>query len=245
MFSAPPPKENKHVACARCRERKVKCDGGKPGCRRCQRNGHSCQYVRGKKQQTPNEWVQHLRTFSAAPSNTKTHNGHASKAVVPQSSGSVDSTAGRSASSEVSNLHSRSPSPYEQHSLAYAQSDTWNAYGAPNTSWPQDGYCSTAVSNASFEDNPSNFMPMAPFYADPGYQSGYLMPENDNSFLMRSSTPTSQASEAISTEECVDPAYIPYPPTSYYAHTPVSLPQSTAPIPFNYGYQTSMYTSQF
>ncbi|KAK7193762.1 N-terminal fungal transcription regulatory domain-containing protein [Paraphaeosphaeria sporulosa] len=62
-----PMPEMKHVACARCRDRKVKCDGGKPGCKRCQRNGTPCCYVRGKKQQTRSEWVQHLRTFSSQP----------------------------------------------------------------------------------------------------------------------------------------------------------------------------------
>lgn len=61
------PQEPKHVACARCRDRKVKCDGAKPGCRRCLRNRTPCQYVRGRKQQTRSEWVQHLRTFSSQP----------------------------------------------------------------------------------------------------------------------------------------------------------------------------------
>ncbi|KAF2447790.1 hypothetical protein P171DRAFT_441697 [Karstenula rhodostoma CBS 690.94] len=65
-----PMPEMKHVACARCRDRKVKCDGGKPGCKRCQRNGTPCRYVRGKKQQTRSEWVQHLRTFSSQPGRT-------------------------------------------------------------------------------------------------------------------------------------------------------------------------------
>ncbi|ORX94257.1 hypothetical protein BCR34DRAFT_226107 [Clohesyomyces aquaticus] len=65
----PQAKEFRHVACARCRERKVRCDGEKPGCRRCQRNGQSCRYLRGKKQQSKNEWLQHLRTFAAQPGN--------------------------------------------------------------------------------------------------------------------------------------------------------------------------------
>ncbi|KAF2657512.1 hypothetical protein K491DRAFT_677172 [Lophiostoma macrostomum CBS 122681] len=65
MFSSPI--GNKHIACTRCRERKVKCDGLKPSCRRCQRNGHACAYLRGKKQRPKNEWLQHLRTFSAQP----------------------------------------------------------------------------------------------------------------------------------------------------------------------------------
>lgn len=62
-----PTPEMKHIACARCRDRKVKCDGRKPGCKRCQRNGTPCRYVRGKKQQTRSEWLQHLRTFSSQP----------------------------------------------------------------------------------------------------------------------------------------------------------------------------------
>lgn len=69
----PRPKEVKHVACARCRERKVKCDGGKPTCRRCQRLGHECQYVQGKKQQEKSEWVQHLTTFNSQPGRLPSH----------------------------------------------------------------------------------------------------------------------------------------------------------------------------
>lgn len=61
----PRPKEVKHIACSRCRVRKVKCDGGKPACRRCQRLGHECQYIQGKKQQGKGEWLQHLGMFSA------------------------------------------------------------------------------------------------------------------------------------------------------------------------------------
>ena len=60
-------KEVKHIACSRCRERKVKCDGGKPACRRCQRLGHECRYIQGKKQQGKGEWVHHLGMFSAQP----------------------------------------------------------------------------------------------------------------------------------------------------------------------------------
>ncbi|KAH7130650.1 hypothetical protein B0J11DRAFT_504411 [Dendryphion nanum] len=53
QFASPQPqKEPKHIACARCRERKVKCDGTKPSCRRCLRHGQTCQYTRGKKQQS-------------------------------------------------------------------------------------------------------------------------------------------------------------------------------------------------
>ncbi|KAF2264592.1 hypothetical protein CC78DRAFT_231640 [Lojkania enalia] len=63
----PSSKETKHIACSRCRERKVRCDGDKPNCRRCVRHGQSCKYVRGRKQQVKNEWVQHLTTFSAQP----------------------------------------------------------------------------------------------------------------------------------------------------------------------------------
>jgi hypothetical protein len=59
--------EVKHVACSRCRERKVKCDGGKPACRRCQRLGHECQYIQRKKQRGKGEWVQHLGMFNAQP----------------------------------------------------------------------------------------------------------------------------------------------------------------------------------
>lgn len=65
---ATPIHEPKHVACARCRDRKVKCDGGRPSCKRCSRNGTTpCRYVRGRKQNTRIEWLQHLRTFSSQP----------------------------------------------------------------------------------------------------------------------------------------------------------------------------------
>lgn len=59
--------ESRHIACARCRDRKVKCDGGKPGCKRCNRNGTLCQYVRSRKENARSEWIQHLRTFSSQP----------------------------------------------------------------------------------------------------------------------------------------------------------------------------------
>jgi len=64
----PRPRDTKHIACSRCRDRKVKCDGQKPGCRRCQRLGHPCQYIQGKKSHGKGEWVQHLTTFSSQPS---------------------------------------------------------------------------------------------------------------------------------------------------------------------------------
>lgn len=59
--------DSKHMACARCRDRKVKCDGGRPGCRRCVRSRTPCLYVRGCKPNTRGEWLQHTRTFSSQP----------------------------------------------------------------------------------------------------------------------------------------------------------------------------------
>ncbi|KAI8324109.1 transcription activator AflR, partial [Martensiomyces pterosporus] len=32
-------------ACTSCRQKKVRCDGGKPVCTACQRSGADCQYV--------------------------------------------------------------------------------------------------------------------------------------------------------------------------------------------------------
>lgn len=62
-----PTKEHKHVACSRCRERKIKCDGVKPTCRRCHKNGQPCSYISHRRIQGKNEWIRHLRTFSAQP----------------------------------------------------------------------------------------------------------------------------------------------------------------------------------
>lgn len=61
------PKEPKHVACSRCRDRKVKCDGAKPSCRRCQRNDKTCLYVSAKKTQTQLDLNQRLGSFSVLP----------------------------------------------------------------------------------------------------------------------------------------------------------------------------------
>ncbi|KAK7968727.1 hypothetical protein PG996_002847 [Apiospora saccharicola] len=39
------PENGRHQACRAWRERKVKCDGGQPKCRRCARHGQDCSYA--------------------------------------------------------------------------------------------------------------------------------------------------------------------------------------------------------
>ncbi|KAF2740016.1 hypothetical protein EJ04DRAFT_263725 [Polyplosphaeria fusca] len=111
----PNSKESKHVACARCRERKVRCDGEKPNCRRCQRHGQSCEYVRGKKQQVKNEWVQHLRTFSVHPAKTKSQSTSTSTSRSKPSPRPIQSeehnTTPGYLSSDAASFSSRSSSP--------------------------------------------------------------------------------------------------------------------------------------
>ncbi|KAF2794904.1 hypothetical protein K505DRAFT_416831 [Melanomma pulvis-pyrius CBS 109.77] len=123
----PRPKEIKHIACSRCRERKVKCDGGKPGCRRCQRLGHECQYVQGRKHQGKSEWVQHLRMFNSQP-------GKAGSISSPQSQ-SQTSTQSTSPSqpnpTEISNTDPatqdiRSSSPHPTYSISSSPSSPSN-----------------------------------------------------------------------------------------------------------------------
>jgi hypothetical protein len=43
---------NRHIACGRCRERKVKCDGNRPQCNRCSRSGSKCIYPPAMRQGT-------------------------------------------------------------------------------------------------------------------------------------------------------------------------------------------------
>ncbi|KAF2846070.1 hypothetical protein T440DRAFT_406506, partial [Plenodomus tracheiphilus IPT5] len=40
----------RHAACAECRQRKVRCDGGQPYCQNCSRRGSECIYVRNSSQ---------------------------------------------------------------------------------------------------------------------------------------------------------------------------------------------------
>ncbi|KAF1968656.1 hypothetical protein BU23DRAFT_260309 [Bimuria novae-zelandiae CBS 107.79] len=108
--------EHKHVACARCRDRKVKCDGNKPGCKRCARNGTPCQYLaRGRKQQTRMEWVQHLRTFSSQPARTdmKGSVGYpSSQPPVPRTPDARLQPLDSTLSPSNLNFYARSPSPF-------------------------------------------------------------------------------------------------------------------------------------
>ncbi|CAI6251560.1 unnamed protein product [Periconia digitata] len=58
-------REPRHIACARCRERKVKCDGATLGCGRCKNSGACCQYVRSNKRgRNKMEWKRHTRTIN-------------------------------------------------------------------------------------------------------------------------------------------------------------------------------------
>ncbi|KAF1994618.1 hypothetical protein P154DRAFT_567250 [Amniculicola lignicola CBS 123094] len=203
----PPPKEVKHIACSRCRERKVRCDGEKPSCRRCERHGQTCEYVQGKKQQVKSEWVQHLRTFSAQPGKPK-------GTPVPRCQASSFSDPRSSCpSSYFPNKHSsqgtRSPSPcfpavaapvsgatmsVSQHALSRVESssvNTWNIASAPTPPLIDDGLLDPAL--FAFTSTP--------MYCGNDYQSEYLN-MGGNGYIgvssSRSSTPFSQASEQAS-----------------------------------------------
>lgn len=43
----------KRVACAICRKRKLKCDGGRPKCGTCARLGHNCAYDEVRRKSGP------------------------------------------------------------------------------------------------------------------------------------------------------------------------------------------------
>lgn len=49
-FEVPKPKR---VACAICRKRKLKCDGGRPKCGTCARLGHNCAYDEVRRKSGP------------------------------------------------------------------------------------------------------------------------------------------------------------------------------------------------
>lgn len=36
---------SRHLACKVCRDRKVRCDGGRPSCEKCLQSGENCVYV--------------------------------------------------------------------------------------------------------------------------------------------------------------------------------------------------------
>lgn len=180
-----PTPQTKHIACARCRDRKVKCDGGKPGCKRCHRNGAPCQYIRGRKQQTRSEWLQHLRTFSSQPGTLYVMPVHLLPAAKYVFLGRTDVARSLNTSSsqpdmpqtprlqphyvgDTISLCARSPSPYLfEHTAIEGDSDQSITLGSrPITSRADTEDCS---GNASWP-------PMSTQYAGIGPRTFYFEP---------------------------------------------------------------------
>ncbi|KAF2686533.1 hypothetical protein K458DRAFT_470317 [Lentithecium fluviatile CBS 122367] len=252
--------ETKHVACARCRERKVKCDGGKPGCRRCSRNRVECQYVRGRKQQGKSEWVQHLRTFSSQPGKTSAPlsttltlpEPQARQPSLPQPSRSIYDVP----SSASTPYFTRSPSPYVTECAGTPLSTSYSSLSSLNTSSSSYGSLD--------ESTPSPLPPCTPeasvlfpqmFIFDPSeafnrsnFASDCLAPSNAQAYLStgqnlwKAHTPTSQASEVNGSSlgefpVLSDPSY---GPLNFFSSGATGMDWNTTP--FSSAYQhSSMY----
>lgn len=60
----------KRVACAICRKRKLKCDGGRPKCGTCARLGHNCAYDEVRRKSGPKRgYVKELEARLGMPFN--------------------------------------------------------------------------------------------------------------------------------------------------------------------------------
>ncbi|KAF2120532.1 hypothetical protein BDV96DRAFT_594983 [Lophiotrema nucula] len=249
-------KDSKHIACARCRERKVRCDGEKPSCRRCLRHGQGCQYIRGKKQQVKNEWVQHLRTFSAQPAKKKAQPTPRSSAPRTLHPVMQDATPEYLASSSPS-YSSRSSSPYYEnaagsvmHNAGLEVTDQTDVSGDTH-----DWVVTTSTSGVPLDPNymgPSHYETSQATFCEPEYVStGYNVEYEPNNLSqpqphyhmsgpLRSNTPCSQSSEEANLEYYFDPTF-PYTSAShamsstdvndwaryYYIPSPFPLNKST------------------
>ncbi|PSN72999.1 hypothetical protein BS50DRAFT_616485 [Corynespora cassiicola Philippines] len=127
-----PSQEQRHVACSRCRERKVKCDGGKPSCRRCEKSGHLCHYIRGRKQYEKNRWVQQ-HTFSLQSDTSSDgflHRQEAPEATQPEIVCAKHRRVISSLSTSTTSM--RSPSPYPAEANDVLRSDWSTLSNASN-----------------------------------------------------------------------------------------------------------------
>ncbi|KAF9740698.1 hypothetical protein PMIN03_004922 [Paraphaeosphaeria minitans] len=220
--------EMKHVACARCRDRKVKCDGGKPGCKRCQRNGTPCRYVRGKKQQTRSEWLQHLRTFSSQPGRSDVTRS----LTHPPSQPALPRTPPLQPHYRDDNMpYARSPSPYLFEHTAVVDECSQSRSSLPGGS-PFGGQVSTEGCRGSapwlslstgydfVDPHAYLFLPSASF-RDTNFTSDILTTANSQAQLTvypastRPYTPVSNTSETTSSYDGLSEMSFPYDAASY------------------------------
>ncbi|KAF2638148.1 hypothetical protein P280DRAFT_92237 [Massarina eburnea CBS 473.64] len=218
-----PKTEPKHIACARCRDRKVKCDGAKPSCRRCVKNRASCQYVRSskKQQQGKGEWTQHLRTFSFQPDKASSSPRPTSQSQSPPQP-YISHPSHRSCFQSSSTAsYPRTPSPY------YLDSDHSVLVPFPTPNWTGDTY-TPSLDPSSDSLDPSS-LPLNPSlsFCAPGYAPDFGSPSTQTLMPlgtqpMRSYTPmSSQASEGTSAsfDGVMDTPYA-YSNTNYFTPPP-------------------------
>jgi hypothetical protein len=223
------PKENKHVACSRCRERKVKCDGGKPTCKRCQRHGQTCQYMSGRKPQAKSQWTRHLRTFSATPGMVIFFVGYLSVLIstLDKKDGSIPSQHISSPTysmnaNEASELgyddftsSTRSSSPH-CNGLDTRPSSSWSttpySFNGPHETgnkWFPGSIASSLATEDGFPDSNAFNFNNGTSFCNTNYVSNNLSTYPTSTYtsttMMRSTTPTSQASGTPSFDGSFDP----------------------------------------
>ncbi|KAF1951450.1 hypothetical protein CC80DRAFT_207137 [Byssothecium circinans] len=203
--------EFKHIACARCRERKVKCDGGRPSCRRCVQNQASCQYVKSRKQQGKKKNTPTRRVSSQLRST-------AASASSPQALRSTPSY--RSCFQESSSP--RTPSPY-YHDDNTSTGTSFTPESARTPSWSAEPFPSTSLDSSGVALLDPFSIPLDPSisFCGTSYTPDYLSSSNQSLIPLvmdtsRSYKPIPQASEARNTsfEGVIDAPY-PYTETTY------------------------------
>ncbi|KAF2255520.1 hypothetical protein BU26DRAFT_1351 [Trematosphaeria pertusa] len=195
----PPTQETKHVACARCRDRKVKCDGGRPSCRRCQKNRARCQYIKGRKQQAKNEWIHLLRTFSFQPGKA-----HVTRNPAPRSSQpsySQPTSICHAGCSTPSRLFAEGAAATLNNSSIADASNSFSSYGSTADEW--NTACTAPTTDTDLL-NPRLFtFNSMPTLCNTNYTSELLTTNGQVPIQMgisplRPNTPVSQTSDATS-----------------------------------------------